>query len=192
MVVNAEWILTKNRIIEKVKKLLEDIQEKMLQSDSALHPDSNKIPPKISKGENYKGLPYLILDYPRIFEKENTFAIRTMFWWGNFFSITLHLAGSYKKNAIEKIGAAYESLKSNEFFYCTNENEWEHHFDNTNYVSLHDTSAEEFKKMLEEKPFIKIARKISLHQWNDAGEILLTDFKLIAAMISYRGGEKDL
>ena len=50
--------------------------------------------PKIAKGENYLQLPYVLLDYPRCFDKENIFAIRTMFWWGNFFSITLHLSGS--------------------------------------------------------------------------------------------------
>ena len=52
--------------------------------------------PKISKGENYNGFPYIILDFPSTFSKENIFAVRTMFWWGNFISITLHLKGSYK------------------------------------------------------------------------------------------------
>ena len=32
--------------------------------------------PKISKGENYKGLPYVMLDYPRCFGKTDIFAIR--------------------------------------------------------------------------------------------------------------------
>src|SRR5436189_6462548 len=36
---------------------------------------------KISKGENYLGYPWQILDYPRVFEKENVFAFRTLCWW---------------------------------------------------------------------------------------------------------------
>ena len=43
------------------------------------------VSPKISRGEQYLGLPYVMLDYPRIFSKENVFAIRTFFWWGNYF-----------------------------------------------------------------------------------------------------------
>ena len=56
--------------------------------------------PKISRGENYNGLPYVMLDYPRCFGKEDVFAMRTMFWWGNFFSITWHLKGKYSKEYI--------------------------------------------------------------------------------------------
>src|SRR5688572_27384845 len=50
---------------------------------------------KISRGENYRGLPYLILDYPRLFSKEGVFAFRTLFWWGHPFSFTIHISGIY-------------------------------------------------------------------------------------------------
>ena len=59
--------------------------------------------PKISKGENYNGFPYVIMDYPATFGKENIFALRTMFWWGNFISISLHLKGKYKEMYAAKI-----------------------------------------------------------------------------------------
>ena len=49
---------------------------------------------KISKGENM-GLPWVMLDYPRLFGQEDVLAIRTMFWWGHCFSVTLHLKGRY-------------------------------------------------------------------------------------------------
>ena len=53
--------------------------------------------PKISKGENYRGLPYVMLDYPRLFGREEVLAIRTFFWWGHGFSVTLHLKGGYRE-----------------------------------------------------------------------------------------------
>ena len=53
---------------------------------------------KIFRGENYNGLPYLVLDYPKHFSKDSVFAFRALFWWGNFFSFTLHLQGK----ALEK------------------------------------------------------------------------------------------
>ena len=90
LIANSDWILTKNEIIQKVKFLLADLQLKQ-QHILNLHPgilpeEVTAIPAKISRGENYLGLPWLILDYPRLFGKEDQFAIRTMFWWGHFFS----------------------------------------------------------------------------------------------------------
>src|SRR5580700_4684754 len=90
LVENAEWILTKNRIIDKVQNLFGILAVKMkTELETISLPDEPlQTNPKISKGENYNGLPYVILDYPRLFSKENVFAIRTMFWWGNYFSVT--------------------------------------------------------------------------------------------------------
>ncbi|MBS1654980.1 MAG: hypothetical protein JSU05_09055, partial [Bacteroidetes bacterium] len=65
LIQNAEWILTKNTILEKVKLLFEQLQEPFLQELKKLTtlPEEVAAPsPKISKGENYKGLPYLVLD----------------------------------------------------------------------------------------------------------------------------------
>src|SRR4051812_7539492 len=99
LVKNVEWILTKQMIIQKVYDLfaggVETIRSAVINSHSL--PDNVRLSvPKIYKGENYLQLPYVIMDYPRCFDKEDIFAIRTMFWWGNFFSITLHLSGIYK------------------------------------------------------------------------------------------------
>src|SRR3989337_3789488 len=114
LVIRADWILTKNSIIQKTKQLLASLQteqQHLLLSSSSLFPEEIiNSSPKISKGENYKGLPYLVLDYPRYFNKEDAFAIRILFWWGNFFSGTLHLSGIYKKKYEEKIIRSFESL----------------------------------------------------------------------------------
>ena len=61
------------------------------------------VEPKISKGEKYKGLPWVMLDYPRIFGKEDIMAIGTRFWWGHYFSVTLHLKGGYLRTYLPVI-----------------------------------------------------------------------------------------
>jgi hypothetical protein len=89
LVSSPDIILTKNAILQKIKSFLEGFQLK--QQDiiqrylSHLPEEVLKISPKISRGENYKGLPWLVLDNPRYFQHNNIFAIRTMFWWGKFF-----------------------------------------------------------------------------------------------------------
>jgi len=184
LVTNADWILTKNTIIEKAKNLFGELQEMMTEDlGRVLTHNYTKVPPKISKGENYRGLPYLILDYPRLFEKENIFAVRTMFWWGNFFSITLHMAGSYKKQDEEKCILAYPVFRDNDFFICINKEQWEHHFDPSNYALVKNLSQMEWKKIISENSFIKIANKHPLHHWNDAVNKLAVDFKVLTDVI---------
>jgi hypothetical protein len=183
LVNNADLILTKNAILKKVNLLLGHIQIKQ-QHYLALHatglPEKvTESSPKISKGENYKELPYLILDQPRFFEHENIFAVRTMFWWGHFFSVTLHLSGIYKKEAEEKIIAGYKDFREKGFYFYINEDPWGHHFEKDNYMQLQEISKNDFEKSVRGNSFIKLAAKIPLLQWVDAEEILLDYFKEI-------------
>ncbi len=188
MVSNADLILTKNSILQKVNHLLAMLQIKQqyhLESFQAQLPrQAISSSPKISKGESYKGLPYLILDYPRFFEKKNICAIRTMFWWGNFFSVTLHLSGTPKQETEDKLIAAYPLLKERDYYCYINDDQWEHHFERNNYISLTQISNTEFENLVTEKPFIKLANKIPLEQWDTAEEMLLTYFKQIIEVLA--------
>ncbi|MDZ4808770.1 MAG: hypothetical protein SGI96_10915 [Bacteroidota bacterium] len=188
MVSNAGLILTKNSILQKVNHLLATLQIKQqqhLESLPAQLPDqAMSSSPKISKGENYKGLPYMILDYPRYFDKENVCAIRTMFWWGNFFSVTLHLSGTPKQETEEKLITAYPLLKERDYYCYINDDQWQHHFETDNYISLTEISNTVFENLVTEKPFIKLANKIPLEQWDNAEEMLLTYFKQIIEVLA--------
>ena len=187
LVNNAEMILTKNAILKKVNQFLGHLQAKqqlIVNFHAAVLPEKvSGSSPKISKGENYKGLPYLILDYPRLFEHENIFTVRTLFWWGNFFSVTLHLTGNYKKEAEEKLFASYQVMKEKGYYCYINEDQWEHHFEGANYVLLSEMSKNDFEKSVWEKSFFKLTKKISLNQWDDAEELLLGYFKEIIEML---------
>ena len=188
LVSNADLILTKNAILQKANRLLSGLQDKQLQhlesfaanlSEKMFHSSA-----KISKGENYQGLPYLILDYPRVFDQQHILAIRTMFWWGNFFSVTLHLSGIYKKEKEEKLIHAFTKLKERNYYWNINEDPWEHHFEIDNYIPLEQLSKAEFEDSVRKNNFIKLAYKIDLQQWEDAEELLLIFFKQIIAVLT--------
>ncbi len=187
LVIDADFILTKNAILEKVKHLLLELQEKqqnfLRNPQLFLGTDGLNLSPKISKGENYKGLPYLILDYPRVFKAPDIFAVRTMFWWGHFFSTTLHLSGDYKKISEDKIIDSFPLLTEKGFFYCVNDTPWEHDFEAGNYLPLNTISKTELEKRIREKPFIKLAIKIPLHQWDDAPDLLFNYFRELIEML---------
>lgn len=188
LVTRADWILTKNSVIQKAKQLLEVVQteqQHLLVSYLSMLPDEIiNSSPKISKGENYKGLPYLVLDYPRHFTREDVFAIRIFFWWGNFFSGTLHLSGIYKQMYEKKIIGAFNSLKEKEFSVCINVDQWEHHFETDNYLLLNTFNASHFEEMIKQRSFIKLSKKIPLQQWDVAEKKLLKIFsQLINTLI---------
>jgi hypothetical protein len=184
---STELILTKNTILRKVNELLAALQQEQQVRLKGLHGllpmEIFRSTAKISRGENYKGLPYQVLDHPRVFEQEHIAAVRTMFLWGNFFSITLHLSGKYKKAAEEKIQASYATLREQGFFICINEEQWEHHFGNENYRALADINAKQFEELVQKKEFVKLAHKIPLQQWNEAPAQLLSFFEQLLALL---------
>ena len=188
LITNADWILTKNAVLGKVNMLLGKLQvkqSKYVSSAAILLPEQNfRMSPKISKGENYKGLPYQILDYPRLFEQENISTIRTMFWWGHFFSITLHLSGISLHKNIKKLQSGFEEMAKNGCYYCINTEQWEHHFEATNYQPLSAISSGNFKRLINRKSFMKLAFKTPLEEWDNAENILLGYFKKFVRIIA--------
>lgn len=179
---DAEPILTKNRIIAKAKALLEELQQELVvqsQESFQQQKDLFAISPKVSKGENYLGLPYLILDFPRRFAVQDVFAIRSFFWWGNFFSSTLHLSGHYAEAAIEHIKKAYDGLSQQHYYIGVQPDPWMHHFEEDNYAAINTMDYEQFCALLSAQPHIKIAAKWPLYQWPSAANILLQSWKFL-------------
>jgi hypothetical protein len=123
----------------------------------------------ISKGENYLGLPYVVLDHPAVFGKAGVAAFRTMFWWGNGFSITLHLSGNY----LEKLPAGFfQSVldkSPGHFLIGTGNGEWDHHFGKDNFTMIGNGkfNSSELLKQTTEKGFFKLADQWEIEQSNE-------------------------
>jgi len=186
LVINTQWILTKRKIIDKVDLLLGDVsvrQQAVIENEKDWLPEAVVLStPKIAKGENYLGLPYMILDHPRCFDAEQIFAVRAMFWWGNFFSITLHLSGHYKKMFQQKIIEHVSAVKQ-DIFICVNESQWQHHFEADNYSSIKKLQEDELRNMIVEKPFIKLAIPFPLQSWKDIPSLLEDAFTDLMVML---------
>ncbi|OQP46732.1 hypothetical protein [Niastella populi] len=177
LVQNAGWLLTKNTIIEKVFALFGDVAHQMrdnFDSRRGILPAEVLVPsPKISKGENYRGLPWVMLDYPRLFTRHDAFAIRTMFWWGHFLSVTLHLKGEYKKRYEQQLLNNFSLLTTKQFYVCVSGEEWRHEFDEDNYKPLTQLNSSAVEEILLANNFCKLSAKISLPQWNQSKALLI-------------------
>lgn len=193
MVNDTEWILTKRRIIESAFHLFNKqvpLQKKILREIPGMEdPGILAAVPKIFKGENYRQLPYVMLDYPAVFKGKDIFAIRTMFWWGNFFSIVLLLSGKYfdeyKTRLLKKL-----KIDPCEFYFCLSDSPWEHHFGSDNFIPFADLNSIKSP----ERDFIKIALKYDLQHWNTMPLLLGEGFKAISMLLSTNcpDDEKDL
>ncbi len=179
---NAEVILTKNRVLEKIKSLLESVQQKQISyvQDYNVSNEIFKVSPKISRGENYLGLPYLVLDYPRQSSGKNFFFIRTMFWWGNFFSCTLHLANNSKEIFKERIKQSQRLL--GDYYISVNDDAWVHHLKESDYKKINHLTKEQYEQSCESFDHIKIAGRHSLDKWEVMPSQLFENWKLFLAV----------
>lgn len=187
LVQDAGWLLTKNKVIDKVFALFGEVAHNVrdiVLPTSVLPDEVLAVSPKISKGENYKGLPYVMLDYPRLFGKEDIFAIRVMFWWGNFISITLHLKGKYKEQYVPAIVQKLSLLQQHHFAVSISDDEWRHEFEEDNYRLLSAYDSPAIEKILSANAFCKLSSKIPLQRWNEASKLLEELYKVILNSIS--------
>jgi hypothetical protein len=181
LVCNTDWILTKhiiiNKVIELFGRLLQSMQEQTVAQKNSLPVEIFQKDPKISKGENYRQLPYVMLDYPRYFAKQDTLSIRTFFWWGNFFSINMQLSGDVKNNLAPNLIDNFLHLQNNDYWICVNNNPWQHYFEDDNYLPFQKITIEQFSVMLNRESFVKIGKKISVGQWEAVTPFLERSFQ---------------
>jgi len=199
LLMNPGWILTKNSIMGKVGELLaglsEDFRshfpeeliarmtlEELTPQDTGLLPP-NWASPKISKGENYKGLPWMVLDYPRAFGRQDVLAIRTLFWWGHYFSVTLHLKGRYRNLWLPVIRGRIALLAKAGFHVGVSDDEWRHELDTDSYLPLREDMHTVIGK---ERLFLKLSARCELDRWDDASSVLLELFRVLVEVLTTR------
>jgi hypothetical protein len=182
---DTDFLTTKFTIIDKIIKLYAATEQQLkpiLESNKHhlqekwLHKTG-----KISKGENYRKLPYVVLDYPRFFNKDEVFAFRSMFWWGNFFSCTMHLQGDWLDDHRSRI--LHRIKKQSDFYLCINESPWEYHFGEDNYKEIEILSHTELENVVMTHPFIKISKKIGIGHWKEVTNFSKESLKLMLELI---------
>ncbi|MBX9782341.1 MAG: hypothetical protein K2X48_03510 [Chitinophagaceae bacterium] len=181
LVSDAGIILTKNNIIQKVYELfgkVSDAYQKQL-LNARLPKEAMALSPKISKGENYKGLPYVMLDYPRCFGKEDVFAVRSFFWWGNYFSSVLQLKGMYKAAYELKIMNAISNGQLNGYYINNSNEEWNH--------DIHTADAELVTAPSILSPSHQVIKITSVHElakWDTAFDFFQNQLQLYLQILN--------
>ena len=178
LIADAEIILTKNLAIDKIVELFGQLANKFRQISVPLQPQFPQlfsIHPKISRGEKHLGLPWVILDYPRYFDKTSgQLAIRTLFWWGHYFSIRLHASGIYFQPFV---AALKESAKFKDWIYGITDNPWDLNLPNPGWADINSNTAKEI-----EGPVLVLAKKIPISEWESVKDFS-KDYELLIDLL---------
>lgn len=190
LVNDPAWILTKNSVMGKVVGMMAGLSEEYVAAWAEVFRAGEPGPiagldpgsPKISRGENYLGLPWVMLDYPRVFGRADVLAIRTMFWWGHTFSVTLHLKGRWLELCLPVIEARREELDAAGFHAGVGDDEWRHEHDPENYRPLSETG-----ELAEERAFLKLSCAVGLDRWAEAPSIMNGWFEMLVNVLGEVG-----
>ena len=176
---DKDFLLTKIEVTTKIVTLLGKVEQALAPAINANSWPNQVLAKsgKISKGEMYEGLPYFILDFPRYFHKENVFAFRTLCWWGNFFSSTLHLSGSYLEDTRGNLISATESIIASNAYICVNENPWEYHYRPNNYLAADQFDQNQLAALFNARAFIKISHKWGLEAYAHLPQLVVNSFQ---------------
>lgn len=157
---DADLLLRKRVIQDKVFQLLEKTQHEI---DTIIDQALSKhfASGKISRGENYRGLPYLILDHPAHFKIDDIFACRTMFLWGEFFSVTVHLQGYWLKEFHTSLYEIIDEIDQSELYVSKGTTPWHYHYEEDNYALL----TKQDLGVAMNNTFIKISKRLPLSDY---------------------------
>ncbi|HAS40325.1 MAG TPA: hypothetical protein DCS93_07590 [Microscillaceae bacterium] len=165
---DTDFLLTKHQINEQLMQLLEQarqsIKQQIDESDFTYPVGTDTQNGKISKGEQYRQLPYWVLDYPRKYAQDDIFAFRTMIWWGHEISCTLMLAEESWEQYQEAILQNLSVLIKEDWFVNVHTTPWEYHFEEDNYQKLTDFTSATLKESLTQRRFFKISRRLELSE----------------------------
>ena len=185
---NTDFLKTKRLIIKGFIGLFEDIQTDILH---LLDGGSFELPDgliaksgKITKGENYKDLPFVVLDCPRFFSKNDIFAYRSIFWWGNYLSNHFLLKGHYLDRYRAQFSDSWSSLKEEGVYLDLSGDPWNHDLSTSDYVHASQLSREKFDEILQRPEFFKLAWRVELDQLKAFHQFSLKNFLTIIKIIS--------
>lgn len=172
-----------HKIIEIFGKLEAELKAEIQNFDLSDIEGINIKSGKIFRGENYQNLPYIVLDYPRLFNSKSVFAFRSMLWWGNEFSFTLHLQGVAWEQRKNNLIANLENLRDKGLYICVNDTPWQYHFGTDNYIEIEKFLDDGRRGGLHEKTFIKLSSRLPLEDYRQCISFSLDTIKILLKIL---------
>lgn len=163
---SAEYPLTKQIIIKKLIKTLQDITPGVAEKhhNLLLINKNEPIAGKLSRGDNYRGMPYLVMDTPQIKGQDFPVLFRMMFWWGHYFVLHFYIKKEHTTNLnINGLKGSYINKSDKKL--------WENDLDHKSWIKLKDLSTKKLGAIADQNNYIHLATKVKLKDHHRIGEI---------------------
>jgi len=132
----------------------------------------SKIPGKISKGNNYKGFPYQVFDYPSAFVEKGIFSFRIVVWYGNSFSVNLILTNAF----LEFFHPQIQRLVGKNIQLMKEGNIWETDTSTSSLVPLETPYLADINGYFEKNESIRLIRQFDMNQINSLHRLTVECF----------------
>ncbi len=186
---DTDFLKTKKLIIKRIIALFEHIQvdtlhlinRQNLMLPEGVSPKSGKV----TRGENYKDLPFVVLDCPRFFDKNSIFAFRSIFWWGNYLSNHFLIKGHYLDRYRDRFLHSWPLIKGEELYLDLSEDPWNHDLTDSTFIEFSTLSQDEFNEKLKHLDFLKLVWRYELSQWKEFHQASLENFLIISRVLEF-------
>lgn len=182
---DPSFLLKKRAIQEKVLQKLDGVRSTIVKNEPPILKEKvwPSLKGKVSRGENYRSLPYYVLDCPAFFQKGSILAVRTMVWWGHEISCTLHIQGealtTYRPAILKNL-----KLIPDDLYIGINKDPWEYHFGNDNYYQKAERSVSDWEKFLKEHHFIKISSLYPIEKITELDKLVPLNVQLYSQLLT--------
>ena len=176
----VDIFLHKPAIMKKAEANLTALKQEVIktlsQEPHPCPPESDIVKGQIVRGENHKGFPFISLDMPQMFSKNQMFTYRTLFWWGHDLIFSLILKQENQAPLIEKLIQLKEHPEWEDIQLAISPTPWEWENGMKNFIPIFGTSETKIRDTINSVKYIKICRFYSLASsefpklnWADAG-----------------------
>lgn len=162
---DTDYPITKNQVISNISLLFDELGKQLQQKKfDAPFDFLNHAPYKITRGENYHGLPYVVLDYPKIASNDFPVLMRTLFWWGKYFSFNFIVQDEALVASIN-INAWLNDAR--ELYMLKGSNKWNNDIFSYEYIRLNSPSRIIFNT---DAACVRLATTLPIAQYEDLME----------------------
>lgn len=180
---DTSYPLAKHQIVQKVSQLFQQLGQKLVRDfeNNELIGSSEY---KITRGENYRHMPYLVLDFPRINGKNFPIVCRTLFWWGHYFSCNVIVQTAL----IDLEATAALLAHKKKVRLLTGNDLWEQDLKSEAYTKLNKLSQAEIRTLLDQQEYLKIGTKININDYDRLEELASGAYSTMLSQVCIKKG----
>lgn len=157
--------------------MLYDFQEQISallhSSETVLPIKLSKLPGKVTKGNNHKGFPFQVSDFPSSLSNTHTFSFRSVIWYAHHFSFSLILSGEMKA----KFSIDFKGLSDKGYSILLSENIWETDLYHEPHLNLNPRNFHEAQMLFSKRDKFKIFKTFSLNHIDEFQRLGVQCFK---------------